>query len=148
MIDVPRTRVVSATPGEVWAVLADFAAISDWAPNVSHSSLTTDGEVGVGTTRRVQAGRTALLETIAVWEPEQALAYDIGGLPKVVRSVRNRWDLTPRGDATEVTLTSSIDTGPRPPQQLVARLVGKRLAKESDSMLGGIAAHLEGTDHD
>ncbi len=147
MIDVPRTRVVSATPGEVWAVLADFAAISGWAPNVSHSSLTTEGEVGVGTTRRVQAGRTTLLETIAVWEPEQALAYDIAGLPKVIRSVRNRWDLTPRGDATEVTLTSSIDTGPRPPQRLVAKLVGKRLAKESDSMLGGIAARLEGADH-
>ena len=147
MIDVPRTRVVSATPGEVWKVLADFAAISAWAPNVLHSSLTTEGEVGIGTTRRVQAGRTTLLETIAIWEPEQALAYDIDGLPKVIRSVRNRWDLAPRRDATEVTLTSSIDTGPRPPQQLVAKLVGKRLAKESDSMLGGIAAHLEGADH-
>lgn len=148
MIDVRRSRVVPTAASEVWSVLADFAAISDWAPNVSHSSLTTEGDVGIGTTRRVQAGRTTLLETIEVWEPEQALAYDIGGLPKVIRSVRNRWDLVPRGDATEVTLTSSIDTGPRPPQQLIAKLVGKRLAKESDSMLGGIAAHLEGRDRD
>jgi hypothetical protein len=144
MIDVRRSRVVPVSSDAVWAVLADFASISAWAPNVSHSSLTTTGTVGPGTTRRVQAGRTTLLETIAVWEPGHTLAYDIAGLPKVIRSVRNRWDLVSRGDTTEVTLTSTIDAGPRPPQKLIAKVAGKRLAKESESMLGGIAAHITG----
>jgi hypothetical protein len=44
-----------------------------------------------------------------------------------------------------VTLATHVDCGPRPPQQLVARLVARRLAKASDAMLDGLAAHLAAT---
>jgi len=46
----------------VWAVLADFGALSSWVDGVDHSCLlehTGDG-IGVGTTRRVQVGRITL----------------------------------------------------------------------------------------
>lgn len=148
MIDVVRTRTIVADPAAVWAVLADFAAISTWAERVDHSSITHEAEGApsdqIGLTRRIQMGRTTLLERIVTWSPPQTLAYEIEGLPKVVKSVRNRWDLVAAGTGTTATLTSTIDTGPRPPQQLIARLVGKRLAKESDALLDGLAAHVEG----
>jgi hypothetical protein len=108
----------------VWAVLADFDAISRWAPNVEHSCLTTSIAEGVVATRRIQTGRSTVLETVTAWEPERHLAYSITGLPPVIRSVTNTWRLADldatSGGASEVTLTSTIDAEPRPPQQVVA----------------------------
>ncbi len=86
----------------------------------------------------------ALLERIVRWDDEKVLAYEIEGLPKVVRSVRNEWRLeADRSSGTRVSLTSTIDCGPRPPQQLIARIVARRLAGDSDKMLAGLADHLE-----
>ena len=46
------------------------------------------------------------------------------------------------GGTTAVTLTSAIDAGPRPPQQLVARVAGRVLATASRQMLSGLDEHL------
>ena len=142
MVDVVEALTVRQSASVVWAVLADFDAISRWAPNVDHSCLTTSTADGVGVTRRIQTGRATVLETVTEWAPERVLAYSITGLPLVIRSVTNTWQLDDRGAATEVTLTSTIDTGPRPPQKVVARVVGKALAKASRQMLDGLDAHL------
>ncbi len=142
MTDVVRSRTVRAGREAIWGLLADFAGISAWAGNVDHSCLLDvgDGGIGVGTTRRIQTGRTTVVERIVTWEPTRALAYDIDGLPPVIRSVRNRWDLESTGSgSTQVTLTSSVDAGPRPPQKLVARVVGRVVARQSDAMLAGLA---------
>ena len=105
--------------------------------------MTTDAADGVGATRRIQTGRTTVLETVTDWVPEGRLSYSITGLPPVVRSVTNAWRLDDRGASTEVTLTSSIDCGPRPPQKVVARVVGRILAKASREMLEGLDRHLQ-----
>jgi uncharacterized protein YndB with AHSA1/START domain len=151
VITVERSRTISALPARVWDVLADFDRLAVWAPNADHTCWLDeprdDGEM-VGRARRVQAGRVVLVETITVWEPPARLAYDLGGLPPVVKSAVNEWRLVADpagGDRTMVTLATHVDCGPRPPQQLVARLVARRLAKASDVMLGGLAAHLAAT---
>ncbi len=146
MSEVTRTRTMAATPAAIWDALADFGAISGWAANVDHSCLLHRGPGGgaQGTTRRIQMGRNTIVERIVTWEEGRSLAYDIEGLPPVLRTARNRWDLHPVApDATHVTLTSTIDAGPRPPQQLIARIAGRVFAKQSDVMLEGLARHLE-----
>ena len=145
MHEVAEALTVSQPTPDVWAALADFVAISRWASNVDHSCLTTEAAAGVGATRRIQSGRTTVLETVIEWEPERRLAYSITGLPPVIRSVTNTWRLDERGATTGLTLTSSIDTGPRPPQQVVARLVGRVLAKASRQMLGGLERDVRAT---
>ncbi len=103
-------------PQAVWEVLADFGALSSWAGNVDHSCLlehAVDG-VAVGTSRRVQVGRDTLVERITEFDAPVALAYDIEGLPRRLRRVSNRWTLTPAGDSTTVTLTSTVDIGANP----------------------------------
>lgn len=140
MTEVERTREIDAEVSVVWAVLADFGSISRWAPDVDHSCLQRGGAPGVGLQRRIQAGRTTLLETVDGWDEGERLSYRIEGLPPVVRHVRNEWTVAPTSAGTSVSLTTTVDAGPRPPKQLIARLVARRLARASESMLGGLAA--------
>lgn len=138
MATVQRTEVIDAAPAAVWSLLADFAAISRWAPNADHSSLMTEQQEGVGAVRRIQTGGTTILETVEWWEPGVGLSYSITGLPPVIRSVTNTWRLGGSGDQTIVVLSTEIDAGPRPPQQLVAKAVGRKLGEASDQMLAGL----------
>ena len=139
-----RSARLDAAPEEVWAVLAAFDRISRWAADVDHSSYLTDQTEGVGTVRRVQVGRTVLVERVTEWDPPRFLAYDLEGLPPVVGGATNRWALRADGTGTAVLLTSTVDPGVKPPGRLVAPLLARRLAKASDGMLAGLAAHLRG----
>jgi uncharacterized protein YndB with AHSA1/START domain len=139
-----RVVRVDASPADVWAALAAFDRISEWAADVDHATHLTAQTEGVGAARRVQVGRTVLVERITEWDPPQALAYDLEGLPPVVGGATNRWALRPSGDGTHVTLTSTVDPGVKPAGRLVAPLLVRRLAKASEGMLAGLAAHLRG----
>ena len=147
MTTVERTGVIDAPPDRVWDVLADYGAIASWAPNVDHSCLLTGRLDGVGAVRRIQTGRATLQEVVETWEPGASLSYRIIGLPPIVRSVTNTWRLDGSGDSTlgrtRVTLTSEIDCGPRPPQQVIARVVGRRLAAASEQMIAGLTERCE-----
>lgn len=140
MVEIARSRHVDASVQELWALLLDFGDISRWAPNVDHSCLMTNQAEGIGATRRIQAGRVVVVERVSSWEPEAQLAYTIEGLPPIVRSLTNTWRLQDHGDHTDVSLTATVDAGPRPPQQLIARGIGRRLASTNEQMLDGLIA--------
>ncbi len=135
---------VDAPPAEVWAVLADFDRISRWAPAVDHSSYLTERTEGVGTARRVQVGRTVLVERVTEWDPPHALAYELEGLPPVVGGATNRWVLRPEGTGTSVTLTSTVNPGDRPAGRVVAPLLARRLTSVARGLVAGLADHLRG----
>jgi uncharacterized protein YndB with AHSA1/START domain len=140
--EITRRIVIDRPADEVWAVLAHFDDLARWAPNVDHSSLTTAEDEGIGVERRVQVGRNVLLERVTEWEPGRRLSYTIDGLPPVIRSAANTWTLAEDHGATAVAVTSRIDAGPRPPQQLVARAVGRMMGRASERMLDGLNNHL------
>lgn len=146
MADIHRSRRIAARPQRVWDVLADFASIASWADNVDHSCILHSGPDGgaVGTARRVQVKRDALVERITEFDPPRALAYDIEGLPRRVRRVTNRWTLAAdASDSTAVTLTSTVEIGSGPAQQLAERILCRFLARQSAAMLAGLANRLE-----
>jgi carbon monoxide dehydrogenase subunit G len=142
VITVERHATIAAPTSDVWAVLADFAAISRWAPNVDHSCLQSGQTEGIGMVRRIQSGRTTVVETVTDWEPGVSLGYAIAGLPPVVRSVTNTWHLVAAGDHTDVTLTTDVDAGPRPPHRAIATLIGRKLGMASEQMIAGLAEHI------
>jgi len=142
MTDSARTRRVQADVAEIWAVLGDFGAISRWAPTVDHSCLMTDQLEGVGTVRRIQTGRATIVERVTEWEPNSTLAYALEDLPSILGSVENRWTLEPADSGVLVTLTSKVDAGSRPPQRIIARTVGRRLATAAGQMLDGLDRYL------
>jgi hypothetical protein len=145
--DIHRTRTIAARVGEIWDVLADFGSISSWAGNVDHSCILFSGADGkpLGSARRVQIKRDALVERITEFDPPHVLAYDIDGLPRRLRRVANRWTLTATGESTVVALTSTVEIGSRPDQKLAERVLCRFLARQSDAMLAGLANRLENT---
>jgi carbon monoxide dehydrogenase subunit G len=140
---IDRSRTIAADPQTVWDVLADFGSISSWAPNIDHSCILNHGEQPLGTTRRVQIGRNALVETITEFDALRALAYEVDGLPPRIRRFTNRWRLRPTGDGTAVTLTSTVDIGPGPVRTLAERALLRLQTRQSDIMLAGLAQRLE-----
>ena len=130
--------VIPGSCDAVWDVLADFAAISRWAPNVDYSCLTTGQADGIGAVRRIQAGRNTVLERIVEWETGRRLTYRIDGLPPAITSVTNRWELQPAGPSTRVILTTTVETGSRPRQKLAGRVITRMLAGASQQMLVGL----------
>jgi uncharacterized protein YndB with AHSA1/START domain len=143
--DISRSRTMAVPPQAIWDVLADFGALSSWSANVGHSCILTHGPDGapVGTARRVQVGHHTLVERIVEFDPPTALAYDIEGLPKRLRKVSNRWTLRPVGASTEVTLTSTVKLGSGPLARAAEWAICRGMAKESDSMLAGLAKRTE-----
>jgi uncharacterized protein YndB with AHSA1/START domain len=144
--EIHRTRSIAASAQKIWAVLADFGALSSWADNADHSCILFRGADGgpIGTARRVQIKREALVEQITEFDPPRALSYDIEGLPTALRRVTNRWTLTPsEGESSVVTLTSTVEIGSHLPQRLAEHALCWFLARQSDSMLAGLATRLE-----
>jgi carbon monoxide dehydrogenase subunit G len=141
--EIDRRLAIAADPKAVWAVLADFGAISSWADNIDHSCVLIQGSEPVGTTRRVQIGRNALVEQITEYDEMRALAYDVEGLPKRLRRFNNRWSLRPADAGTVVTLTSTAEIGSGPIHKLAERAVCRVQARQSEIMLAGLAHRLE-----
>lgn len=145
---ISRSRTIAASAQQVWDVLADFGAISSWAGNIDHSCLLEHGRdgVAVGTSRRVQVGRDALVERITEFDGPVALAYTIEGLPRPLDRVANRWTLTPDSPAasTTVSLTTTVQIGANPLASLAQRALCRFISKQSDAMLAGLAARVEG----
>lgn len=140
-----RGRTVAAAPQAVWNVLADFGALSSWADGIDHSCVLSRGpdDGALGTTRRVQIGRTVLVERITEFAEPATLAYSVEGLPKRLGSLTNRWTLSPAGTGTEVTITSTVDVGSWPIGTAVEWAVGRAMAKKSESLLAALARRLE-----
>ena len=146
MADIHRTRTIAAGIGDIWLVLADFGSISSWAENVDHSCILFSGpdDGPLGTARRVQVKRDTLVERIIEFDPPHVLAYDIEGLPRLLGRVTNRWTVVPTGgEETFVTLTSTVEIGPRAMQKLAERALCRLVAGQSNSMLAGLATRLE-----
>lgn len=140
---VTRSRRVAAPPEAVWDILADFGALSAWAPNVDHSCILESGATPIGTTRRVQIGRNTLVERITESDPPAVLAYDIEGLPPRLGRVANRWTVAGGDEASTVELTSTVSIGEGPISRLTEGAVCRMVARQSDAMLAGLAARLE-----
>lgn len=146
MKQVSRSTVITAPPSQVWQVLERFDRIADWAAVVDHSCCLTDSLSGPVAARRVQVGRTVLIERVFDWDPETTISYAIEGLPSRLGAITNEWKLAASGPNTEVTLTTTVTTGSRPPQRVIEVALSRRLASTSEDLLAGLQAYIENED--
>ncbi|MBX7456282.1 SRPBCC family protein [Mycolicibacterium sp. 3033] len=144
MIELSRSRTVAAPAAAVWALLSDFGGLARWAAGVDHSCVLREGDdpPHVGSARRVQIGRNAVLETISEYAPPLVLGYTINGVPQGF-SATNTWVLQPRHSTTLVTLSSAV-CAPAPVIRPVAeRVVARLLARRSEKLLRSLAQATE-----
>jgi hypothetical protein len=101
---------VEAPPEAVWAVLAErYDELDAWLWVVSGCELEEAGPVGMGTTRVVKATPLVTLrETIVAFEPLEAIAYDVHGVPWIYEHMRSDWTLAASDGGTEITLSTSV----------------------------------------
>lgn len=147
MAEIRRSRTIAAEAQAIWDVLADFGAISSWVDIAEHSCLLSPAAqgVGVGTARRVQVRRDALVERITDFDPPHTMAYDVQGFPRQIRRLNSRWTLDPTTGGTVVSLTTTIEIGQNRLQRLAEGALARFLAKQLDAMLTGLAHRLEGS---
>jgi uncharacterized protein YndB with AHSA1/START domain len=135
---ITRSRLIAAPTAKVWAMLADFAAIGSWAPNVGHSSPASDVRDTLGAVRRVQVGRNALLERVTEWVPLHRLTYTIEGLPPQAGIVTTTWQLEERYAASMTTVSTVIEPLGGPRGRVVAKVAARLLDRAADQMLRGL----------
>ena len=140
---VVKTGRSSAAPEAVWAVLGDYFQLHTWASAINHCSAMTATPAGPDASRRVVVGSNVLIEDVVEWEPNQVMAYEIIGLPPVLRSVQNRWVLTPDGDGTAIELTAAIEPGPRPPMKVAAKGAGQMIGRTNKSLIDDLVTRSE-----
>ncbi|MCE9577045.1 MAG: sulfatase-like hydrolase/transferase [Deltaproteobacteria bacterium] len=141
-IEARRARIIAADPARVWATLADFGAIATWAPPVRRATRLDAGPLAVGSARHVHVGPVRLTERIVHLAPPAVLGYRIEGLPGVVRAVVNTWRIEATDGGALVSLTTTIEPRTWRAGTLVAELVARGLARSSEQLLAGLAAHL------
>ncbi len=146
MSSLTRSVVIDAAQDKVWEVLADFGAVSRWAPTITDSAIVGDANEGVGAVRtctHVKMG--ALEETIVSWTEGEAYSYDVtAGLPFPMKALRNHWSMGERGARTEVTLHMEFSTKVGPLGSLMELMMMKRMMrKEMDLALAGLKYHIE-----
>lgn len=107
-----HTAKVSASPEQVWTLLANHEGMSDWGPflkvTIDKPSAAAPG--GVGTVRRITAPGPApdLVEEITEFEPGKRLAYKaVAGIP--LKNYRGSIDLRPLPTGTEIIWTLQAD---------------------------------------
>lgn len=145
---VSQRRTFNGPIDRAWERLAQLDAIAQWAPDVEHSSMLTEQRDGVGAARRIQAGRVTLVETITEWQAPSGdetagMAYVLEGLPPMVGTVINRWELrsVPFGvgtlPQTDITLTCSIQPTAKRIGRPLSRIMSRVMSKTLRSLIDG-----------
>ena len=102
-----RSLTIDAAPDAVWAVLARYMNIDEFAPQITSVDALTKGEVGVGSKRRNNfANGTSVVEELTAWKPGAGYTVrlsDMAAMPLHEASSEIR--ITPTGRKAKVTWT-------------------------------------------
>jgi ligand-binding SRPBCC domain-containing protein len=83
---------IQAPAGAVWAVLADFGGVADWAPYMKKSHLIGDIKRGVGTRRGMRhAWGFRFEEAVTEWTEGSGFCFDVFQAPFPMKDVRETW---------------------------------------------------------
>ncbi len=146
MPQLTRQVKINAPKEKTWEILADWGAVSNWAPTITESHTTTEAKRGVGSIRscdHTQMGN--IEEEVVAWEEGSSLSYDvIKGLPMPMKSLNNTWSVSGEGADSMVTLTMDFGMKFGPLGALMAALAVRRMMrKEMGLSLAGLKQYLE-----
>ncbi|MEL6106528.1 MAG: SRPBCC family protein [Planctomycetota bacterium] len=113
---------ISATPERVWSILGrDFGGLEKWASAIQTAELTK--LANGGTQRHCQTSMGVVKESVTIYdEAAKELAYQvIDGLPSVVSTATNHWDVVSSGEGGSiVTMQLHLEMHPNTPASVAA----------------------------
>lgn len=138
-IRVEGRATSTASPDEVFAVLADHERWPEWFPSVRKVTVLGPAE-GVGARRRVHIPGSSIDEEFIVWEPGQRWAFTgYAAKPRFMKSLVEdcRLEPTPSG-GTDISYTMYID----PPALLrpLLKLAAGRMRANNTTAMENLAA--------
>jgi len=94
---------IRAPADEVWAILADFGNVAEWAPYMRKSHQIGDQDSGVGMRRGMRhAWGFRFEEEVTQWHVGKGFAFDVLKAPFPMKDVKEVWVLAPEDGHTAV----------------------------------------------
>ncbi len=138
MIQVLERANIEAPVEAVWRILSELDGLERYVQAIKSSKYASAQKEGVGTTRVCEIeGFGKIAEKIVEWEDGKWFRYEVEGMPAIVRSLSNRWEVLEDGDRSIVVSTVEIDTKYGAIGRLVETLVLKK--RFTDGLRRGIA---------
>jgi len=90
-----KESIAIASPAQsVWALLADFGGVSDWAPYMTSSHLIGEVTSGVGMRRGMRhSWGFRFEEAVTDWAEGKCFSFDVFRAPFPMTNVRESWML-------------------------------------------------------
>ena len=107
---VDESTRTSASPAQIWPLLADTTTWSDWGKWSSAELLRegTPAPGGVHSMKRLKSFPVTTVEEVTVFEPERRLGYELRkGMP--LKGYRAEVTLTPTDGGTEIRWHSEFE---------------------------------------
>ncbi|MCH7789232.1 MAG: SRPBCC family protein [Acidobacteria bacterium] len=137
-VRVRAERTVSATPAQLWAVIADHESWPRWFDSVKKVEVTGVSDAVDGT-RRVTVGPVVLEERFTRWEPEHVFAFAVTGMShRLVKSLNERLTLTAQESGTTVVYEQAFD--PKPVAGLFLKIAKGKLEGTLGDAIDKLAA--------
>ncbi len=140
---------ISSPKHEVWALLADFGNVSEWAPYMKSSHLVGDTRNGVGMKRGMRhAWGFRFEESVTAWNEGSGFSFDVFRAPFPMRDVKESWEVHHEDGISTVStsVTYGMKLGPigNAVDWLLVRFVVRR---EMRAGLRGLKTHCESGPH-
>jgi hypothetical protein len=110
--------IIQSPADAVWEVLAhQFERVGEWATAIPSSTRSPHGNAheGVAVTARICSTGVRMVHEIeerivAYDEARRSLTYEGRGMPKFIKTARNRWQVQPLGDQrSRVTVEATLE---------------------------------------
>ncbi len=99
MTTLTNQITIAAPRGAVWQALTDLDLLDQYDPGVRSSQLVGEQASGLGAQRRCDLRPAGwFIERVAVWRPEEALAFELVTCSFPVSSLRHDYTLTQAAD--------------------------------------------------
>jgi uncharacterized protein YndB with AHSA1/START domain len=95
MTTLTNQITIAAPRRAVWAALTTLDLLEQYDPGVRSSTLVGDPRAGLGAQRRCDLRPAGwFIEHVALWQPDQALAFELVTCSLPVQSLRHHYTLT------------------------------------------------------
>lgn len=140
-----KTVRVNAPAADVWCAFNDWGGVWRFQPWVHRSPLLSRNNEGVGASRRCEFfDKTSIVETITSIDEGRRIDMSLSETPKPMLGGKGSIKLTPRGQATDVTVEMDVKLGMGPLNPIMGNLMMKPMMKKRIArMLESLDYHLK-----